>query len=473
MTPKTTRRTLELLPGNCSVRRVAPLVETHCRALAERYHCPDEFAQFTRAAVLPSELGYFEVGSGNFAFGSSSIGVKGKPTDRLPDALESPMLEDGNLQLAFEPDEVIDNLRLERYEARTGFRETSRAALRNLYYRLRPMTNRAMRKQIQKFHAGRWQDRSFPQWPVDTTVEDIQERMLLLAMEASGADRVPFIWFWPGRAAGCVVMTHDVETEAGMDYCGSLMDLDEAHGIRASFQLVPEERYRVLPALLDTIRKRGFEVGIQDLNHDGRLFDEREQFQRRALAINRYGREYGARGFRAAVLYRNPAWMSELDFSFDMSFPNVAHLDPQRGGCCTVMPFFIGNMLEIPVTTTQDYTLFHLMGERTVDLWKTQTEKILAKHGLVSFLAHPDYVKQGGCGELYRALLKYLQGLRQQNNLWHALPSDVDNWWRARSGMRVVAGESGWRIEGKGAEQAVLAFAKNEHGKLVYELEKQ
>ena len=38
-----------------------------------------------------------------------------------------------------------------------------------------------------------------------------------------------------------------------------------------------------------------------------------------------------------------PIGWQRLDFSFDMSIPNVAHLDPQRGGCCTIMPYFIGN----------------------------------------------------------------------------------------------------------------------------------
>ena len=35
--------------------------------------------------------------------------------------------------------------------------------------------------------------------------------------------------------------------------------------------------------------------------------------------------------------------------SYDISIPNVRHLDSQFGGCCTVMPFFIGNVLEFPV----------------------------------------------------------------------------------------------------------------------------
>ena len=107
---------------------------------------------------------------------------------------------------------------------------------------------------------------------------------------------------------------------------------------------------------LSSIRGRGFEVVVHDLNHDGHLYKTRKQFLERAAKINAYGREYRAKGFRAGVLYRKQLWYDALDFEYDMSVPNVAHLDPQRGGCCTVMPYFLGNLLELPVTTTQDYT---------------------------------------------------------------------------------------------------------------------
>ena len=137
-------------------------------------------------------------------------------------------------------------------------------------------------------------------------------------------------------------MTHDVETTEGRDFCDTMMDIDDAFGIKSSFQVVPEKRYEVPQDYLDSITKRGFEVAVQDLNHDGRLYNNREQFLERVAKINSYRRQWGAEGFRAAVLYRREEWFGDLDFSYDMSVPNVAHLDPQRGGCCTVMPYFIG-----------------------------------------------------------------------------------------------------------------------------------
>jgi len=153
-----------------------------------------------------------------------------------------------------------------------------------------------------------------------------------------------------------------------------------------------------------------------------------------------------------------------------MSVPNVAHLDPQHGGCCTVMPYFIGDVLELPVTTVQDYTLFHVLGERSIDLWKTQAGLILRKNGLMSFNVHPDYVIGHSTLSVYKTLLGYLRELQKESRVWAALPSEVDSWWRARSNMCVVKEGNSWRIAGNGAERAVLAFAKNVDGNLVYEL---
>jgi hypothetical protein len=307
---------------------------------------------------------------------------------------------------------------------------------------------------------------------VDTTVEDICERLLLLSMKANGVERVPFIWFWPNGASGCFMMTHDVETRAGRDYCPDLMDIDDSFGIKASFEIVPEERYGVPSTLLELMRTRGFEIEIQDLNHDGRLFDDRTEFLRRVELVNRFGREYGALGFRAAALYRRPEWYGALEFAFDMSFPNVAPLDPQRGGCCSVMPFFIGDILELPVTTTQDYTLFHLLNQRSIDLWTTQIDRILGKNGLVSFIVHPDYIMEPDTASVYERLLDHLRSLHQKLPIWSALPSAVNSWWRARSKMSLVEDGDSWKIQGDDAGRAVLAYARNVDGSLVYELAK-
>jgi hypothetical protein len=134
------------------------------------------------------------------------------------------------------------------------------------------------------------------------------------------------------------------------------------------------------------------------------------------------------------------------------------------------MPYFIDNILELPVTTTQDYMLFHILNQRSIDLWKNQVELIMEKNGLASFIVHPDYVREHKSKSVYLDLLGYLRDLRSRTNVWAALPYEVDSWWRARSTMTVEPDGSTWKVVGEGSERAVLAYAKAVNGKLVYEL---
>ena len=439
-------------------------------AVIDRYRCPQDLIGVVSSEPLSSMAGFFRFGQDGICYGRSISAIP-SPRPKLPlhDAAGEVAVENAKLLLPFNLKEVIDNLRLEHYRNGEATESNLFQLCKKLYYYLRPFTNQRVRKQVQKFHARNWKKRPFPQWPIDTTVENVFERVLLLSMKARGLENIPFVWFWPNGASGCLTMTHDVETRAGRDFCTTLMDVDDAFGIKAAFGIVPEERYEVSANLLDTMRSRGFEVVIQDLNHDGRLFDDKQEFLRRAKLINQYGREFGAKGFRAAVLYRKPEWYDAFDFEFDMSFPNVAPLDPQQGGCCTVMPFFIGKMLELPVTTVQDYTLFHVLNERSIELWKSQIDLVLKKNGLLSFIVHPDYVLQPDMLSVYKHLLHQLQGLRDKTAIWCALPSEINAWWRARNKMSIIKDGASWRIVGEGAERAVLAYAKNVDGKIVYE----
>jgi hypothetical protein len=127
-------------------------------------------------------------------------------------------------------------------------------------------------------------------------------------------------------------------------------------------------------------------------------------------------------------------------------------------------------VLEIPLTTIQDYTLFHILDDYSIDLWKKQIELILAKNGLVSFIVHPDYIVESEAQSVYKDLLAVLKDLRGREALWFALPGEIDCWWRARSLMSVVERDGSWEIVGDGSERAVLAFAREVDGELIYEM---
>jgi hypothetical protein len=364
------------------------------------------------------------------------------------------------------PADVVQNLRYERYLTPEG-----NGLLRQAYYFARPLLPVAIRKHLQKLWLRDWRRIGFPAWPVDSTIEQLFEQMMALALRNHGESEIPFVWFWPDGASSAVMMTHDVETEGGRDFCQRLIDIDESFGITSSFQVVPEGRYPVTPAFLAAIRARGCEVNVHDLNHDGRLFLDREEFNRRAKRINMYGRRFHAAGFRSAALYRNLEWLQTLDFSYDMSVPSVGHLEAQRGGCCSVFPFFAGKMVELPVTTTQDYSLFQILKDHSIDLWKTQLELITERHGLATFITHPDYMMSRRPQETYERLLGHLQQAREEKRAWFALPGAVSQWWRDRSRMQVARRGNVWEVLGAGKERARVAFARLEGNRIVYRLQ--
>ena len=383
------------------------------------------------------------------------------------------MIEGCTVNLPFDVKEVVDNLRFEQYpSAGRNEQSTANSLLAAAYYFVRPLLPVGVRKHLQRMRLKGWDRISFPRWPVDRTVDSLFELLMVLSLKSQKVESIPFIWFWPDGAPSSAIMTHDVEMARGRDLCCKLMDIDDAYGIKSCFEVVPEQRYDVPQSFLNSITQHGFELAVHDLNHDGRLFRNREYFKERVVKINCYGHKWGVDGFRAAVLYRRQEWFSDLEFSYDMSVPNVAHLDPQRGGCCTVMPYFVGNVLELPVTTTQDYTLFHILQAYNIDLWKTQIELIMEKHGLLSFIVHPDYATTAPERKVYEALLSHLAELRQDRGVWIATPGEVNRWWRQRADMRIVEDCGGVRIEGKGSERARIAYASAVGGRFAVTVER-
>lgn len=439
--------------------------------LTEYYRCPDEHLNFAQTGTLSASTGYFHFGKETICYGSyvgrePSTHASGSQWNALGDI----ELKNGTVYLPFDPLQVVNNLRFETYAA--GWRDKfPMSALAPMYYFLRPLLPVHVRKHIQEFHFRGWSSLKFPHWPVDCSVDNLLAQLLSLSLKTSGVNRMPFIWFWPQGATSAAIMTHDVETQLGCEFCKTVMDTDDSFGIKASFQVIPEQRYSVTTEFLHSIRDRGFEVVVHDLNHDGHLYRNRKQFHDRAAKINSYAKAYGAEGFRAASLYRKQLWYDALDFSYDMSIPNVAHLDPQRGGCCTVMPYFIGNILELPVTTTQDYTLFNILNDYSIDLWKQQMGIIMEKHGLMSFIVHPDYIINPQRRRIYEALLACLCCMEEESGVWITTPGEVSRWWRQRAGMRLLRGPDGWRIEGPGSERACLAYAILDGDQLQYEVD--
>lgn len=441
------------------------------QAFLDYYRCPESYADFRSVNGTHNDqhVGYFRIGQNLIGYGTTAARPSSGVSGSLPDLSSQMKIEGSTCCLPFNPTEIANNLRYERYsntERESGWKKN----VRDAYYRVRPVLPVSVRRHLQKLWLSRRSKTTFPSWPVDSTVDRMFEALMLLNAQAHNNAEIPFIWFWPEGKPSASIMTHDVETNAGLDFVGELMNINDSFGIKSSFQIIPEERYSANEKTLAEIRSRGFEVNVHDLKHDGHLFDDHQQFLESAARINQYVRQFGSKGFRSGVLYRNQSWYDAFSFSYDMSVPNNGHFDPQAGGCCTVIPYFVGDILEIPVTTIQDYSLFNILGSYSIDLWKEQVGQIMAQHGLASFIVHPDYLGSKAAKDTYMALLQYLDSLRSNDGLWIALPAEIDTWWRQRSRMRLVQHNGEWKIEGAGNDRARVAFATAADNTLKYRI---
>jgi hypothetical protein len=461
-------------PGGCIATSFAPECQVS-KVLVDFYRCPDDLGPLSSGEPYSSQPTYSDFSPSLSDREPASISQADLDSHGLSAISEEFAFDESALRLPFEASRIIDNFRLERYAKSVDVGADgplSSEAARRFYYLLRPLLGSSLRKQLQRWFLRDWPRLPFPRWPVDTSVEEIFARHLLLTMKDAGVERAPFIWFWPDGAPSAAVMTHDVEAPAGLAFIPNLIDVDDEFGIKTSFQLVPERRYAVSSQLLGLIRERQCEVNVHGLNHDGNLFRDQKTFKEQSKWINHYVQKFQAEGFRSSCMYRNVDWYEDLNVSYDMSVPNVAHLEPQRGGCCTVFPYFIGKILELPLTTVQDYSLFHILGDYSIELWKKQIECIMQKNGLISFIAHPDYLLDKRSLDVYRTLLNYLSNLRRNKNVWISRPGDINRWWRQRSAMKLVLEDGKWRVQGPGSERARVGFAHLRNDKIALTVEK-
>jgi hypothetical protein len=442
------------------------------KTFIEHFRCAEKHAEFLPIGNGHTPPGFFRFGPDAICYGHVGTGYTSPAADaELYDASTDVRMEDGSCTIAFDADDVVENLRRERYVAEAlpaGLGPSSGGFVRKAYYMVRPLLPVAVRKHLQRASLKGWENKPFPKWPVDRSVDGLFDQLMALAIGKQKGEKIPFIWFWPEGKNGCAIVTHDIETQTGLDFCPTLMDLNDSHGIKSSFQVIPESRYHAEGHTLDAFRDRGFEVNVHDWNHDGHLFSNRELFLSRAAKINEVAVEYRAEGFRSGILYRNTDWYGDLHFAYDMTVPNVGHLDPQPGGCCTLMPYFIGKMLEIPLTTIQDYSLFHILKDYSTDVWKRQVGRILDGYGLASFNVHPDYIIEEKARAVYSQLLAYLASLQSERNLWLALPGEVNHWWRERSQMTIVEKHGRLEVEGPGKERARIAYASMDGTRVCY-----
>lgn len=317
------------------------------------------------------------------------------------------------------------------HERYAGTGRHSRAL--STYYAVKPLLPRGVQLTLRRGYARRQMRRRFPAWPIETVLVDRWHAELRKELREAGRDEVAFVDFWPRGSRFAFVLTHDVEGPGGIENIPRVLEVEQRHGVVSSWNFVAEW-YPIPAGTFARLRAEGCEIGLHGIRHDGRLFQSRAQFESELPKIHRYLAEWGAAGFRSPATGRNAAWMHELECVYDSSFPDTDPFEPQAGGCCSILPFFFGDVVELPITLVQDHTLFDILRERSIARWIEKCEWVMHHNGLINVIVHPDYVRDAERLALYEELLVFLTS---QRGAWHALPRDVAMWWRARAALSV------------------------------------
>jgi glycosyltransferase involved in cell wall biosynthesis len=308
--------------------------------------------------------------------------------------------------------------------------------LHSLYYSLKPYLPWRLRSSLRRASVRRVLRRSGDTWPI-----------------ARSAGRAPSDWpGWPEGRQFAFVLTHDIEGRDGLDRVRPLAELEMSLGLRSTFNFIPEGPYDVPPNLRTWLTDRGFEVGVHDLHHDGKLYASRANFRRYAQRINHYLRDWNASGCRSGFMHHNLEWLHDLEVVYDASTFDTDPFEPQPDGVGTIFPFWVspsattssrGGYLELPYTLPQDSTLFFYVGESDTQLWQRKLDWIAERGGMALLNVHPDYISLGSQSsgrwnyppEFYRTFLKYVRD-RYANSAWTALPREVARYVRESYGGR-------------------------------------
>lgn len=229
---------------------------------------------------------------------------------------------------------------------------------------------------------------------------------------------------YPNKYSSAVILTHDVEEQAGFDYIPKLLELEEKYKYKSAWNIVPY-KYKIDEGIVKLIQDSGHEIGIHGYNHDGKLYYSEKIFRYRAEFINKAIRKYNAVGFRSPQVHRNLQWLQQLDIEYDASCFDYDPFQPFPGGTGSIWPFIVGKFVELPYTLPQDHTLFYVLKQKNIDFWKNKIDWLIKNNGMILTLTHPDYLIDKKHLKFYEELLDYLNKLE---NTWNCLPKEITAW---------------------------------------------
>lgn len=363
--------------------------------------------------------------------------------------------ERGSVFLPFDPGEAIQTLWSERYQALGGLGAAARAkrTAMHAYYRVRPVLPRPLQIWLRRQFTHVQARTRFPRWPVETALHDLYGFLFDIAEEIAG-EPIPWIAPWPSGHTWGLVLTHDVETSVGRDNLKLLQEVEERCGLRSSWNFVPR-RYETPDSLVAELRDGGWEVGVHGLYHDGRDLESRAVLEERLPAMREFAERWGAVGFRSPATHRDWRLMPLLGFDYDSSSPDTDPFEPMGGGCCSWLPFFNGELVELPITLAQDHTLFVILRRGDESAWLEKARVLRERGGMALLVTHPDYMLEPRFREAYE---RFLRWCLEDDTVWHALPQEVSAWWRRRAASHLEPSDGGWKVVGPAADEAAVSL---------------
>jgi peptidoglycan/xylan/chitin deacetylase (PgdA/CDA1 family) len=265
---------------------------------------------------------------------------------------------------------------------------------------------------------GRRRPGPFPREPIERAVD---------AIRWARGERA----HWPDGRRAALLLTHDVDTAAGAARIGSVAELSRALGVRATF-FVCSHHYPLDTDALARLEQAGFEIASHGYDHDNRLAfrPEAERRQRLDAIAARFRPRIALAGFRSPSLLRTPELFASLAgrFAWDSSIPDV---DLENGGGCgTVLPFRIADLVEIPVTLPMESSLLY-RGERPAVVFERWTEKLawIRDVGGVAVAVLHTEPTLGGHPELLRLYADWVA--KAPPDVWITTPSELLRWLEA------------------------------------------
>ncbi len=329
--------------------------------------------------------------------------------------------------------------------------ERARPLLR-CYYSIKNFLPQEIRYHMRRLSLKLRPLQTFPNWPYEETLLAFWRDWLVRSLETVGAGDAWHIGFWPNDKECCVVITHDVESREGFERIEEMAEMEDRFGFRSAWNL-PLDQYPIDWARVERLRAHGFEFGAHGLRHDGKLFRSHRHFLELAPRLEKLAREHGLRGFRSPSTFRRAEWLQTLDFDFDSSFADSDPWEPQPGGCCSIFPYFIGRLIELPYTLAQDHTLINLLHRDPLQEWMAKVQWLASRGGMILALVHPDY---SGTGKPLRAYQELLRRLSELESSWRALPADVAAWWNRRAKLELHVSGDRTFIAGPDASDATV-----------------